>query len=389
METTHGVGLFATQPEAEAPAAARPPWPWPVRLALLFAGVVLPVVCFALGFPVQPEWQSGNLDAYLQLLLARKASLPLYPFLLYNMTCMALVLASPQRFAKHFVVRFGIYTGVVLAVQYWLLFWLALDSGSPAAALGLGTLFSVFGVAIPWGIGWVATLLARRYRRRAVWALAIVALLVTAAAAMWAVFSVTGFPDLAAGLLVLCLFCSTPWAVASYATVAWSVVRRSGLRRLRFSLGQLLAVLTWVAGYLAAWRTAVHLMLQEYARLPTTPPDDCYVCTAAARGHRRLVGGEEYPGPDGTTARVNDQMRRLKAAELALRSVVPGAHRACRRIYDRWGPPLAAALVHPILADLAYVSLKPSEWLARALLAVLSPGSGRLVREIYRGRRAK
>jgi hypothetical protein len=39
-----------------------------------------------------------------------------------------------------------------------------------------------------------------------------------------------------------------------------------------------------------------------------------------------------------------------------------------RAIYDRIGPTMAAALVHPLLADLAYVLLKPAEWITLLLL---------------------
>ena len=184
--------------------------------------------------------------------------------------------------------------------------------------------------------------------------------------------------------LVLCLLCSTPWAIASYAVMAVYVFRNSGVKRLQFSLAQLLAVVTWLAAYLGAWRTSFIWMLQEYAKLPTTPSEHCYVCTAAARGHRRLVGAEEYTAPDGTIHRVNDQMRYLKAAELLLASTSPPVHRVARRVYDRIGPILAAGLVHPLLGDVVYLSLKPPEWLSRAGLALVLPGRRPLIRRIYR-----
>ena len=57
----------------------------PVGGIKLFAGVILPLVCFVISLPDRPDWQSGTLDAYAQLLLSHRASLPLYPFLLYSM----------------------------------------------------------------------------------------------------------------------------------------------------------------------------------------------------------------------------------------------------------------------------------------------------------------
>jgi hypothetical protein len=142
-------------------------------------------------------------------------------------------------------------------------------------------------------------------------------------------------------------------------------------------------VLTWLAAYLGAWRTSFNWMLQEYAKLPTTPPQDCYVSTAAARGHRRLVRARESLGPCGEVGRVNDQMCYLKAAELLLACISPSGHRICRRIYDRIGPRLAAWLFHPLLADAAYLSLKPLEWLSRVGLALWLPARGELIRSIY------
>ena len=95
-------------------------------------------------------------------------------------------------------------------------------------------------------------------------------------------------------------------------------------------------------------------MLEEYSRLPTAPPSGCFVCTAVAGGHRRVVRGEEFLGANGSAYRVNDQLRVLKALELLLMSVSPQGHLACRWVYDRLGPRLATMLVHPLLADMGY-----------------------------------
>jgi hypothetical protein len=161
------------------------------------------------------------------------------------------------------------------------------------------------------------------------------------------------------------------------------VARHSGAERLRFSLAQLFGLLAWLAAYLGAWRTSFIWMLQEYARLPTTAPTGCYISTAAARGHRWLVRSEACVSRDGSVHRVNDQMRFLKAGELLLTSVSPSAHRACRWVYDRVGPLLAAALVHPVLADVAYLLLKPPEWLCRMALALVLRGQRQLIRSVY------
>ena len=112
-------------------------------------------------------------------------------------------------------------------------------------------------------------------------------------------------------------------------------------------LGELLGLVSWFAAHCGAWRLSFIWMLEEYSQLPTTEPNRCFVCTAAARGHRRVVHGEDYRAPNGSLYRVNDQLRILKAFELLLLSTSPHAHCICRRVYDRVGPMLAAVLVHP------------------------------------------
>jgi len=164
--------------------------------------------------------------------------------------------------------------------------------------------------------------------------------------------------------------------------MAFHVARRAPGARFQFTLAQLLGMAAWLAAYAGAWRIAWTTMLQQYAALPKSPPS-CYIATAAARGHPWLVRAEQRFGPDGRAYRVNDQMRYLKAGELLLAVTCPSLHRLCRTIYDRLGPRLAACLVHPLLADAAYMALKPAEWLCRLLIAMLLPGWADLVRRMY------
>jgi hypothetical protein len=188
------------------------------------------------------------------------------------------------------------------------------------------------------------------------------------------------------GIVYLCipaLFCSTPWAVASYATMSFLMIRHRSEKGFQFSLAQLLGFVTWFGGYCAAWRVAFLLVLEEYSKLPTVEPERCYICTAAARGHRRWVASEEFFAADGRIFRVNDQLRRFKAFELFLMAISPGLHKTCRWIYDRAGPVLARTIVHPLAADIAYAALKPLEWLCRAVL-FCTVRDGDAYRKLYR-----
>jgi hypothetical protein len=217
--------------------------------------------------------------------------------------------------------------------------------------------------------------LVRKFGSGILWVFALPVVALVVVFSPWLVF--VGF--------FLCLWCSTSWALASYLAVSIYLVRGSGAARFRFSLAQLLLALGWLSAHLAAWRISFLVMLNEYARLPTSPPAGCFICTAVAKGHARIVRSEQYVAPNGTVFRVNDQLRRLKAFELLIASVSPKFHRHCRRVYDRVAPKLAAAVVHPLLADLGYLMLKPAEWVALACLTLAIPGEMTLVHSLYRG----
>src|SRR5262249_24674408 len=101
-----------------------------------------------------------------------------------------------------------------------------------------------------------------------------------------------------------------------------------------------------------------------YSKLPLTAPQNCYVATAAARGHQSIVRSTRVMASDGSWFMVNDQLRRLKAAELIIEGLFPKLHRLMRSLYDQLGPPLARQMIgRPLLADAAYLLLKPAEWL--------------------------
>ncbi|HYW80902.1 MAG TPA: DUF6688 family protein [Thermoguttaceae bacterium] len=349
-------------------------WSRPVRTLLIMAGVVLPVICFVIGFPEAPDWQSGSLSDYAKLLLRRPSYAPLYPFLLYSMVCLTLVVRNPAKWSKAFFVRLGIYGGVLIALEYWVLFGLTFDGKPLLGLFATGVTASIFGVIL--ALLLLAAFAIARNFRRCLPFLVVVAI-VAIGIELLVVFNhrePLSLVVLAAGFFG-CLYCSTPWATAAYSIVAIDLLRQQRTERFRFSLAQLFVVITWLAAHFGAWRGAVNWMLIEYAKLPTTPPDDCYVCTAAAKGHARLTRAERYRCLSGRHYRVSDQMRRLKAAELILRHTSPRLHRTCRTIYDRTGPPLAARLARPWRADIAYLSLKPLEWTCWTVLRVLLPKS--------------
>jgi len=280
---------------------------------------------------------------------------------------------------QRFWVRFGIYTGTVMAVHYYLVTSVAMlwdEVGFNFLFFFLATLTLI----LIWVTGWalVATfggkprkLIPTRVVAIGVSTLGLVVVMLT-------------YPLTFLCLLLMPFYGPAPWTVIAYGSMSLYILRRKAGSRWQFSLAQLLGVVFWVAAYCSAWRLSIELMLIEYAHLPRgEPPDHCYVATAAARGHRWLVRAEPTGCARGEAIWVNDQMRYLKAAELVLAATSPWLHRLCRACYDRLGPRAAAMLVGPLLADAAYLALKPAEWAARVLLALLLPDCGHLVEAFY------
>jgi hypothetical protein len=358
------------------PEEPRGQWSGVARAASLLAGVVFPVVCFVLAKDFSPDWQSGAVSDYAMLLLSWRPASAFYPVLFYSMASMTLLVFAFDRGAKVFIVRLGIYTGVVLSGQYLAIAALA----APGLAI-VGTIVAL----MLWGFQWSYSCMVSEVsyvspgkEPPVLRPGPIMVFFFVPSVVMGGVFLLT-VPCLASVLPG----CGPPWAILAYSAMAYRLMRERRSGRWQFSLAQLLGAMTWFGAWLGAWRISVGLMLDKYADLPISAPG-CYVATAAARGHRRWVRSENVVGPAGEVRRINDQLRYLKAFELVWARVAPRSHRACRRCYDRFGPVTAAILVHPLLADLAYAALKPAEWTARAALAVLVPGGGKLARRLYR-----
>lgn len=349
----------------------RPPWSRVTKLLFMMAGVFIPAFCFLCGFPETPDWRSGNLGDYAQLLLNRPSCVPQYPFLLYSMVCLTLLVRDRAKWSKTFLVRLGIYGGALIALEHWILFGFAFAFSLKVPVIfmfiGMAVGASLFGALLVLVL-WVFAAIDRNLRRSTPFVAVGVTVAIAVALVDWLIYR-DSFPQHIIGMCFFPLVLSTPFAFGAYSIVSLDLLRHQGTGRFRFSLAQLFGVVTWLAAHFGAWRASVDWMLIEYAKLPSTPPEDCYVCTAAARGHGWLTQTERCRYP------VSDQMRRLKAVELILRHTSPRLHRTCRAIYDRTGPALAARLVHPWLADIAYLSLKPLEWSCWIVLRGLLPKS--------------
>lgn len=130
------------------------------------------------------------------------------------------------------------------------------------------------------------------------------------------------------------------------------------------------ALYVWFAAIVASLAAKIPLARQFYGALPPERPagyGDCFVVSAAALGHPSLVGSCFDPI---LKCPVNRQLTTLRGFEKHLASHWPSLHRRLRRGYNWIGPRIAARIRSPFAADIAYLLLKPAEWLAWLYLAV-------------------
>lgn len=93
-----------------------------------------------------------------------------------------------------------------------------------------------------------------------------------------------------------------------------------------------------------------------------------YLCTAAAQGHSRVVKPLRTGLRGGRRIVINHQLCVANAFEELLQEKMPLFRRLLRRVYDAIGCPLARRIHTPIAADVAYIVIKPLEWIMVLIL---------------------
>lgn len=332
-----------------------PEQPWGRILYGLFV-TIMPILSFWATELVRPEWQDGRLSSHLILLLSPKASLYFFPLLAFSVSSYLFLLIAPDRFSRSFIVQIGIFTGVVLAFHF--------------SVLVLTSSFdSYFYILLPI---WLSTFIIPRLYRWAVtrWNASNVLFLLLG---LTAAIVVLGTLVIKGGLLMfplIFLIAAAPfWSfLIAWRTSIWLLMNQDA--PLTLLSGS--ALIGWGTVYILAWRYDILRMFELYAALPKVQPN-CYIATAAAQGHPCFVGSSTVLHANGKSIQVNGQLQRLKGAELALMAVRPQMHAMLRTIYDGAGKALARRLKNPFVADIAYLSLKPFEWISYFVLKRLLP----------------
>jgi hypothetical protein len=313
-----------------------------------------PVIAFGGIEILKPEWQNGKLESYIVLFLLPEASLPFLLLLAYSVVCYLFFLSVPLQFSRSFLVRLGIYAGVLLALQYTVitLVWSFASSTPLILPIWISPFILIF----------LYRLAIKRWTSDKVnKALLILVLFGILIGIFWSRGSF--FFLVLIGLTLAAPFWSF---LISLRAAIWLFKNHET----KFTLPHGLGLTAWLAAYVAAWRYDILKMYELYNALPPTPPPDCYIATAAAKGHPQLVGSWVVKWRDGKSMRVNAQLQILKCAELALAATYPNMHKHLRKLYDVVGKALARRIQNPFLADVAYLLLKPFEWSTKGILRV-------------------
>lgn len=339
---------------------------------MFVTGVLFPLGCIGLVAggtrpTIDSPWQSGEVKDYAVLLMQFPAMAPFLPLIAFSMAGMT-AWTFRRRAVQFFWVRIGIYAGAPLAVQFLIFTIITTGAVTFVAACFVVIPFAILFFGGRW--------LIRRTRRFTIRHLLIAT---TACSVLAALAALAGLDRILQyiPLPIIAIAPATPCLNAlTYVVAAVLVLRQASWLPHVASWKSLAATISLAAAWIAGWKVAVDLMLVEYAKLPTTDPN-CYVSSAAAHGHRRLVRSRYIVDAPSGPILVNNQMRRLKFLEFALRAAVPRTHRQIRAAYDRFGPRLASGCrASAYLADVAYMLLKPLEWTAELLrIAARIPGS--------------
>jgi hypothetical protein len=370
----------------ERPGAqpTRPPISLWERLAYIGLGVLAPIGCFIAAadkYPLAPDWQNGAWYRYIAFIPDGRAGYAFYPLLVYSMAALCAFAARPD-LSRMLAVRLGLMTGIVLALQYTLI--QALAMGNPndlqfLIPLAVGLVCNLLPLAI-------VKLLEFILRRMSLRQGGVAVIMVTAIAITAVGAGVLAFHRDWLGIAAFTLLAFAPaWCAGVYARATMAarrLFRESGEDRphRRNMIG---AWLAWLIGFGVAWKWSITNAIALYATLPASRPG-CYIATAAATGHPLLVKSSETAAADGTIYRANGQLRRVKCVEIALATICPTVHRAIRTIYDFLGPPLARFIgLHPLLADLAFLTLTPIERTTYGLLVASIPEIRAVARQLY------
>jgi hypothetical protein len=355
------------------------------RIIYLFTGILLPLWCFIVAFggcPDEPTWQSGLFSDYVTFLLSGPVHYAFYPFLLYSLISLSLLLINPNYFISFFAVCFGIYTGIILALQFSIIMGMVFELGIVGWLL-----FILIIICLPLVLYWIAKKVIRKLGKKRGWLSIVGLILIGLGIYIGCSYYYHWYEPWYSRILWSCFMASliAPfyWSFIAYLLMSIKILKHQQINN-SLKFGRLLLFISWLSGYMVAWRIALITLFEKYNSLPTEPPK-CYISTATARGHSWIVNSTLTRTTNGSIFPINHQMQYFKCAELILQQSFPRIHQLSRKLYNNIGRFLASGIIHSIIADMVYLLLKPLEWLVRFILIWLVPDIDRLAEKIYKG----
>ena len=158
-----------------------------------------------------------------------------------------------------------------------------------------------------------------------------------------------------------------PWMLIPLYVAAWYTT--AAICAVRFAKLKWVDYFTALGSSIPFWIGSILWSRHCYETLPNTAPS-CFVVTAAARGHRRIVGPFFPAIRRGALRTVNEQLLTFWRFETVWQACSPRTHLAFRSIYNRIGPVIAKRICSPWLADAVYLTLKPVEFFCRVLINI-------------------
>ena len=345
-------------------------------VALTIGGLLVPLPALALAWLLAVVTEERTVGIATEMLLGLYdplSAVPMVALTLLAMACFARMLFAPHASLTRPSARRGVYLCLLINLVYLApilpLMYGPLSSSNPAASEQLAFVMALLAAMLVYVVGPVLILAGiEGYRRRPKWrgvgvalmeagALAILAALVLVV--LSALLAHNGLMPLYLGIFIVPIF----WPLTANLTLAGFVFRHPVDARPRWLTPTIVG-----GGTALATASSFALILMHYS--PTGPgssPIHCFVASAAARGHRRWVRTQLMPSALGMIP-VNDQLRVLIAAELAVKLAHPRLHRILRGVYNVVGPILARLVRTKLAADAVYVALKPVEALARIIV---------------------
>ncbi len=326
------------------------------QITAFYFGILMPIVLLAIASggalsQKSDRWQSSEFKTFALLLLEVPETLPAMPLMLAAMVALAVVEIRPNA-SRSVALRVTIYLGLLVSFQY---LWYSMIASIFFPVLISGMLTWPAVLAISYLFAWSFRKLSR-----------IMVLTAGIAILLSLGMNLPRNSNFVLGAAVWFLFGSAfggPFGcfVTYFITASRMYLGKSPATSFRTSL---VAWGTVTSAWLAATTVSIMLMLNKYLQLPLTQPSNCFVCSAAAYGHKQIVLSKPVVIL-GQVHMINHQLQRLKFLEIALVAVFPLLHRMIRSVYDRIGPMVARpARRNRWYADTCYLSLKPLEWLA-------------------------